>query len=82
MRQCRRQPSNSRRWNLWAQQGPEQTLHPVPNANGVCGSVTFAGGGAADGNLYRVHALATRGLAANNHGYETVKISASLTEIE
>jgi hypothetical protein len=64
--------------NTWVKQGPTQTVHPVPNGSGICGSASISGFGNATGELYRIHALATRGLDDNNHGFETVKISASL----
>jgi hypothetical protein len=41
-----------------------------------CTPIGITGGGTADGNRYRIKALATRGLGDLNHehGFETVKI--------
>jgi hypothetical protein len=59
----------------WVQQGPEEDFHPTPLGNGVCAPLQITGGGDTGAN-YRIHARATRGLDANNHGFETVKIYA------
>lgn len=64
--------------NTWVKQGPTQTVNPVPDSNGVCGPASIGGSAATTGELYRIHAIATRGLDDKNHGFETVKISANL----
>lgn len=64
--------------STWVKQGPTQTVHPVPIGNGVCGSASLGGFGTATGDLYRIHALATRGLDDKNHGFETVRITTNL----
>ena len=54
-----------------------QTKQPTMLADGTCSSISLGGSGTADGNRYRIKALATRGLDDKNHGFETVKVTGS-----
>lgn len=64
--------------NTWVKQGPTVTKSPTVNSNGVCSSVQIQDVAGSTGELYRIHAIATRGHDDNNHGFETVKISANV----
>lgn len=61
--------------NVWTKQS-EQTVNAVWDVNSnVCSPTSISGNDVTYGVLYRIHARATRGLAKNNHGYETVTIA-------